>query len=96
MTLLTKDVRVELRIPGDPDFHESFYPWSWLQQHPFSAGSNRTALDEPLVFLGNEPNPADVTVSYEDVMASDQGVAEWTSKIVFLPSFLSTDVLMMN
>jgi hypothetical protein len=67
--------------------HVSFYSWAWLRQHRFvdDETANTPQLDEPKIFLGINPNQDDVTVGYEEVMRDDNGVAEWTSKIVWSP-----------
>ncbi|CAF0928426.1 unnamed protein product [Adineta ricciae] len=69
-----------LTIHWNHPTHTSFYEWSWLHRHSYNPRLQTTLL--PQKELWNYDIQHNLpTVEYQAVMNSDDGVAEWTSKI---------------
>ncbi|KAI9882369.1 MAG: hypothetical protein M1823_005883 [Watsoniomyces obsoletus] len=86
---LPRDIQAEfvspvengLQVRWADDGHESVYTWDWLERHgPKSNVSQETPLRRR--FWGNEIKHSPPSVRYSDVMRDDEGVQEWTRKIV--------------
>ncbi|EPQ32483.1 uncharacterized protein PFL1_00677 [Pseudozyma flocculosa PF-1] len=70
--------------------HASLYPWRWLMHNSYSpvfSDSVSAALDEgsatsiEKVLWGKGIGSSPPTVRYDDVMASDEGVLKWLTKV---------------
>ncbi|KAF3937958.1 hypothetical protein ABW19_dt0203032 [Dactylella cylindrospora] len=72
-----KDEGLYVKWRGD---HESLYTWEWLHRHSYAPRLEKY-LSVQRKLWGAEIAAEQPIVKYEDVMASDAGVAEWTSKI---------------
>ncbi|KAK7203332.1 hypothetical protein BZA70DRAFT_283437 [Myxozyma melibiosi] len=70
-----------LNIKWDNDGHQSFYPWDWLHLHSYQPILEKTQTYHRFLWGRNEIVENPPVVEYADVMASDAGVAEWTSKV---------------
>lgn len=64
----------------DDGIHESLYTWEWLHRHSYAPRLEKY-ISAQIKLWGKEIENESPTVAYEAVMASDAGVAEWTSKI---------------
>ncbi|KAI5805553.1 hypothetical protein DFH27DRAFT_551694 [Peziza echinospora] len=69
-----------LKITWKNDKHESYFSFEWLHLHSYSPRLQRY-LSPRFKLWGSEIEKAPPEVEYEEVMASDAGVAKWTSKI---------------
>ncbi|CAD6936286.1 unnamed protein product [Tilletia controversa] len=71
--------------------HISLYPWRWLMNNSYAPVLSRTSSPLPQglgaggeherILWGRGIASAPPTVSYEDVMGSDEGVLKWCNKI---------------
>ncbi|KAE8231663.1 hypothetical protein CF326_g3313 [Tilletia indica] len=74
--------------------HISLYPWRWLMNNSYAPVLSRTTSPQPQglgaggeherILWGRGIASAPPTVSYEDVMGSEEGVLKWCNKIVSL------------
>ncbi|KAI5818862.1 hypothetical protein BZA77DRAFT_306617 [Pyronema omphalodes] len=62
------------------DGHESVFPWDWLHLHSYAPRLERY-LSPQFHLWGSEIENNPPEVNYEEVMASNDGVALWVSKI---------------
>ncbi|CAF0769215.1 unnamed protein product [Adineta steineri] len=69
-----------LTIHWNHPTHTSFYPWSWLQRHSYNPRFQKTFLPKKQLW-NHEIQQNLPVIEYDTVMKSDDGVAEWTSKI---------------
>ncbi|KAF7505914.1 hypothetical protein GJ744_012449 [Endocarpon pusillum] len=73
-----------LKIRWNNDGHESHYSWEWLRSWRGSFRPDNGPLEERSSEWAHvDPSRPDhfPTVSFEEVMSSDKGVATWTKKI---------------
>ncbi|TVY47682.1 Trimethyllysine dioxygenase [Lachnellula occidentalis] len=80
-----------LRIKWNDDGHTSLYPWDWILKHRIEFEHGALLDTEGLPVPKSEPAPlvhwaAEIganppTVQYDEVMADDKGVGQWTEKI---------------
>ncbi|TVY29342.1 Trimethyllysine dioxygenase [Lachnellula hyalina] len=78
-----------LRIKWNDDGHTSLYTWDWILKHRTKSGAllDKEGLpvpkDEPapIVHWGSEISANPPIVEYDEVMANDKGVGQWTEKI---------------
>ncbi|KAE8215598.1 hypothetical protein CF327_g1127 [Tilletia walkeri] len=71
--------------------HISLYPWRWLMNNSYAPVLSRTTSPQPQglgaggeherILWGRGIASAPPTVSYEDVMGSEEGVLKWCNKI---------------
>ncbi|KAK9465817.1 hypothetical protein V1512DRAFT_264795 [Lipomyces arxii] len=70
-----------LKIKWAYDRHESFYHWDWLHLHSYQPVLEKHLTFRKVVWGRNDIEDEPPVVDYAAVMESDEGVAEWTSKI---------------
>ncbi|THH00098.1 hypothetical protein EW026_g2408 [Hermanssonia centrifuga] len=62
--------------------HTSFYPWSWLRQHSYDPPLRQHEKSSEKILWGSKIQQSPPTVSYEEVMASDdKGLFKWLSNV---------------
>ncbi|KAH8815568.1 hypothetical protein F5884DRAFT_852037 [Xylogone sp. PMI_703] len=79
-----KEVTTEqagLRVIWANDGHTSLYPWDWLYKHAVKAASPKAYSEEDMILWGAEIKANPPSVHYDEIMADDKGVGEWTAKI---------------
>ena len=70
-----------LLVHWQPDGHTSLYPWRWLMDNSYAPPIEPHKPSDKVLWgkgIGSSPP----TVRYEEVMASDEGVLKWLTKIV--------------
>ncbi|KAI9193713.1 Trimethyllysine dioxygenase [Polychytrium aggregatum] len=72
----------DLRIVWPSTQHESVFSLEWLRQHSYwpNIGTARPAIREKILWNAETANTFP-RVSYESIMAGDQGLAEWLRNI---------------
>ncbi|KAK9243089.1 hypothetical protein V1506DRAFT_407227 [Lipomyces tetrasporus] len=70
-----------LKVLWANDGHESFYPWDWLHLHSYQPVLEKHLSFRRVLWSCGDVQDDPPVVEFANVMESDAGVAEWTSKI---------------